>query len=388
MSGTTISNGKTVSLKTDEDHEDHPSRYESQVLGSVASTLESLPSIDPHASALSSIALDQFDGFRADNLPDRPTSLPAEIERVLASHTAALTTQMQQQEASLRRLIDLIEKDRWASEEDTGSPPGSPGGSKHNSRQTNPSRINDQYVGGALGGDDAGDIQKVSTDAQKTAMHWLKVMGPVISAKNSKNADQSHASSDKVGTNASFESVYGSLETDPEGAEGALSKAAFQIRSYSKALELSKMKQSNVRATQNFAGKKAWKPLCTRLVEHRFFEQFFGFMIFANAVFIGAQMEYNSMNDTNESPILMEHLNNVFTFSFAVELVARLIGDWRFFLFGPNWNWSLLDIFVVSTSVMEFCFQVAVDSESGELRNLSAFRLLRVLRIFSYPESC
>jgi voltage-gated sodium channel len=98
------------------------------------------------------------------------------------------------------------------------------------------------------------------------------------------------------------------------------------------------------------------------------FEKFILTLIAVNAVTLGLETSPKVMASTGD---LLLHLDRIILAIFVIELIARMIADFRGFWRDP---WRIFDFVIVS---------IALVPTSGALSVLRAFRILRVLRLVS-----
>jgi len=136
------------------------------------------------------------------------------------------------------------------------------------------------------------------------------------------------------------------------------------------------------------AGERQWQNLSPvkRMVTSMQFDAAVGFLIMANAIFMGVQVEHSGKSLT------IEAFQVVFCFCFALELVLRVIADRRRF-FSNDLLWNLFDCTIVIGSIIEL-IMTAVSSGDGPsnflvwrcMRFLRFLRVARMLRIKAFRE--
>lgn len=131
---------------------------------------------------------------------------------------------------------------------------------------------------------------------------------------------------------------------------------------------------------------------CLRwVVKSRFYEFGSAALILANGIFIGWQVQEESLKSETEyigeqlQPTDDERYKNtqhVFCLLFVVELVLRMVVDGKVFIkpTGELW-WNLFDVFIVLLGVIESILTIADSGSGSVIHNLSMLRLLRLLRI-------
>eukprot|EP00913_Durusdinium_trenchii_P016184 g15209.t1 len=130
---------------------------------------------------------------------------------------------------------------------------------------------------------------------------------------------------------------------------------------------------------------KSWS---LRVVTHPGFD-IFALVVLTNSAYIGVEVQY-SMSQPSEAELLPFHIIGTFyTILFTAELIMRI---WAYgvksFFCDEDWAWSLLDFFIVATSLFElvsFILQV-VSNISGStnmsgISSLKAFRIIRLTRL-------
>jgi voltage-gated sodium channel len=118
-------------------------------------------------------------------------------------------------------------------------------------------------------------------------------------------------------------------------------------------------------ATMNSEAAPRGNAFARRIVEHRWFEPFFIFCIFANALLLGVDAHSMGRSPFHHIIVLVDH---IFLGLFVVELVLKWSAYGTRSFFSQGWN--IFDLIVVIASFLP------------ALPGLSALRALRVLRIF------
>lgn len=86
------------------------------------------------------------------------------------------------------------------------------------------------------------------------------------------------------------------------------------------------------------------------------------------------------------SQLVFDIIGSTYTVLFTIELVLRILGfGFRNLFFGPEWAWSLLDLFIVTTSLWDlFALSLEVSSDTHDdaggvsgMASLKAFRIIR-----------
>jgi len=126
-----------------------------------------------------------------------------------------------------------------------------------------------------------------------------------------------------------------------------------------------------------------------RMVMNPWFDPVFSVVVITNSIFIGIDVQLNpSALETSPPQIVAIHY--LYTFLFCVELLFRSAGLGREYFCSKDWIWSVLDIFIVVTSLWEVFvdtwYALATDAGNnlesfGGLTGLKAFRIVRITRI-------
>lgn len=122
----------------------------------------------------------------------------------------------------------------------------------------------------------------------------------------------------------------------------------------------------------------------TRLLHSRFSEMFCLSLVWANAVYIGVQVEYKASTNT-ELPLTYE-FDMCFAVVFTLELVLKCYVDRLQVCVGPDRGWHFFDFFVVAMMWTELIINMlGVDNKSSSgvsvLRIIRCARVVRVARV-------
>lgn len=99
------------------------------------------------------------------------------------------------------------------------------------------------------------------------------------------------------------------------------------------------------------------------------------------------QILYRSIFFSAEAgQVVLDIIGSTYTVAFTLELVLRIWGyGCRDFFCREDWAWSILDVFIVATSLSELVLIIdaAVNQSEGEslsgITSLKAFRIIRAL---------
>lgn len=128
-----------------------------------------------------------------------------------------------------------------------------------------------------------------------------------------------------------------------------------------------------------------------RIFSTRIYEWASGTLILLNAIFMGYQTQFNAVRALKDgeaglplpmgTPTGFVALQVLFTILFFLELVMRWFCEgWRDFFFdGDRW-WNILDIWVVSMSIVDLVVEFMIDQQAV-LQNISVLRVIRVIRV-------
>lgn len=108
----------------------------------------------------------------------------------------------------------------------------------------------------------------------------------------------------------------------------------------------------------------------------------------SNAIFIGIDVHHSVTYD-GDRPFSYKVAQYTYTVLFCGELMVRVVAlRWQFF-WSADWMWSVLDVFIVVTSLWEVAVDIVsmvyqenggIDSISG-LTNMKSFRIIRLTRL-------
>lgn len=108
------------------------------------------------------------------------------------------------------------------------------------------------------------------------------------------------------------------------------------------------------------------------------FETFFALLIFAHAILLGAQIDWECRNLHQDLPSEMAQVHIVFTSFFLFEIIMRITGfGFREFCTGESHVWNLIDVFLVLIAVIENLAEILTEDSYAT----GSFRILRILRL-------
>eukprot|EP00747_Dinoflagellata_sp_TGD_P187760 gnl/TRDRNA2_/TRDRNA2_45737_c0_seq2.p1 gnl/TRDRNA2_/TRDRNA2_45737_c0~~gnl/TRDRNA2_/TRDRNA2_45737_c0_seq2.p1 ORF type:complete len:405 (+),score=69.54 gnl/TRDRNA2_/TRDRNA2_45737_c0_seq2:926-2140(+) len=113
-----------------------------------------------------------------------------------------------------------------------------------------------------------------------------------------------------------------------------------------------------------------------------------GALIFANAVLIGFQTDYQARDPTRSCPVIFVVLDTLFCIAFSAELSLRIYTYGQKFFLGRGWKWNVFDTMMVALQVIDLVTQLivrhtgAASNANSKMYKLSSrFNILRMLRI-------
>jgi len=126
----------------------------------------------------------------------------------------------------------------------------------------------------------------------------------------------------------------------------------------------------------------------TRMVTHPAFDLFFALVVLTNSAYIGVEVQYSMQDLSQAGQVVFDIIGSTYTVAFTLELVLRIWGyGCRDFFCREDWAWSILDVFIVATSLSELVLIIdaAVNQSEGEslsgITSLKAFRIIRMTRL-------
>eukprot|EP00930_Biecheleria_cincta_P096316 TRINITY_DN88189_c0_g1_i1.p1 TRINITY_DN88189_c0_g1~~TRINITY_DN88189_c0_g1_i1.p1 ORF type:complete len:614 (-),score=100.91 TRINITY_DN88189_c0_g1_i1:42-1883(-) len=111
------------------------------------------------------------------------------------------------------------------------------------------------------------------------------------------------------------------------------------------------------------------------------FELVCAIAILTNSIFIGVQVEWTAQGGKDTLIFLCIEL--AYVFWFTLEILLRLLADgvWRFVWASGHWSWNWLDIFVVTTSILDMALELTGNTDSSGSVSSTNMRILRIMRI-------
>lgn len=124
----------------------------------------------------------------------------------------------------------------------------------------------------------------------------------------------------------------------------------------------------------------------TRMVLHPAFDLAFALVVVTNSIYIGMEVQYSMTNLSNAGNFVFHIIGAIYAFLFTIELGLRIWGlGCRTFFCSQDWAWSLLDIFIVATSLWEFGLflmdALATDGDAGSISGVSGLKAFRIVRL-------
>eukprot|EP00435_Cladocopium_sp_Y103_P033799 s2779_g8.t1 len=128
----------------------------------------------------------------------------------------------------------------------------------------------------------------------------------------------------------------------------------------------------------------------TRMVLHPAFDVVFALVVVTNSAYIGVEVQYSMTNFSDAGKLVFDIIGAVYALLFTIELVLRIWGyGCRNFFCSQDWAWSLLDTFIVLSSLWEVTLFImdafsanASDAASiSGVTGLKAFRIVRLTKL-------
>lgn len=121
------------------------------------------------------------------------------------------------------------------------------------------------------------------------------------------------------------------------------------------------------------------------LLESKYFEMFLAAVVILNVVMIGFEVEMTSWAKSSEAPIIFTYANWVFTITYSLEGMLKLIVLGPFnFCCGKEWAWNVLDTIIVLCSWADIITSLLLSDagmvSTGQLRIMRIIRVARLLR--------
>ncbi|OLQ00044.1 Voltage-dependent T-type calcium channel subunit alpha-1I [Symbiodinium microadriaticum] len=118
------------------------------------------------------------------------------------------------------------------------------------------------------------------------------------------------------------------------------------------------------------------------LVGHPLFDWFFATVVLLNAVFIGVDVQM-SIGSMEIRPMQIQVMQYCFTALFTIELALRFVANGVRLFCLEDWMWSLLDVFIVATSLWEIMVDIvtALEAVNGNMEKIAGISSLKVFRI-------
>jgi len=119
-----------------------------------------------------------------------------------------------------------------------------------------------------------------------------------------------------------------------------------------------------------------------QLVDGTAFQLVVGFIIFANAVFIGIMTDVSMQNvlasPPRGDPSWFHLVNQIFVGMFVAEVLLRLAAKRLDFVYGIDWKWNIFDFILAAYCLAE---ELLTGFSITYTRLLRGFRMVRVLRV-------
>jgi len=124
--------------------------------------------------------------------------------------------------------------------------------------------------------------------------------------------------------------------------------------------------------------KASFLKLLRRVVHTWQFETFFALLIFAHAILLGVQIDWECQNLSKDLPPYLGTIHVTLTITFCIEIAIRIAAiGWREFFAGDAYVWNLIDVFLVLIAVIENLADALTEDSFAS----GSFRILRILRL-------
>ncbi|CAJ1392620.1 unnamed protein product [Effrenium voratum] len=128
----------------------------------------------------------------------------------------------------------------------------------------------------------------------------------------------------------------------------------------------------------------AWQLCLWPIVHSTMFEGFFGAVIITNSIFIGVQVQLAADAPSAQPSDAVFIIASLYTLLFSGELLLRFLAGGIRVLWGDEWAWILLDVLVVTSSLLEFMLELILRAEASDHSTgpmSTSMRLVRILRV-------
>eukprot|EP00930_Biecheleria_cincta_P059098 TRINITY_DN44860_c0_g1_i1.p1 TRINITY_DN44860_c0_g1~~TRINITY_DN44860_c0_g1_i1.p1 ORF type:complete len:596 (+),score=98.84 TRINITY_DN44860_c0_g1_i1:25-1812(+) len=116
-----------------------------------------------------------------------------------------------------------------------------------------------------------------------------------------------------------------------------------------------------------------------RVVGSSYFEFGMLLLVAVNVILMGVELDVSIGLPASELPSVYRILDNLCTGFYFTEVIVKVLAfGCRYYFYGPENRWNILDLVVVATSLLEVVTQVF--ESVGILKQMRALRLVRVVR--------
>jgi len=139
------------------------------------------------------------------------------------------------------------------------------------------------------------------------------------------------------------------------------------------------MHESSKSFIESISKAKSCQQVMQELISDVRFEIAIFFLILANVVLVGIEVDYTSRTgkDVDATFVIID---SIFTGFFVLEVIMRIIAQGRVFLGAQQRWWNLFDCFVILTSVIEMVSSLFLTSSGINIEYIRFIRIARVTR--------
>jgi len=139
---------------------------------------------------------------------------------------------------------------------------------------------------------------------------------------------------------------------------------------------------NHAKKSRRLSGWAAVRAQVQALMSSHVSHMFWALVIMTNSVYLGVHLDWSVDHRGSSGNPTFFALHLIYALLFTLEVVLRVMA-WgcRTLLWGQDWHWNWLDLFVVISSWVEFAFDLTNSAQDQVSRGNSNFRLMRLLRL-------
>ncbi|CAJ1331610.1 unnamed protein product [Effrenium voratum] len=209
------------------------------------------------------------------------------------------------------------------------------------------------------------------------------------------DTEESDATASGTGAPATKDTPASSMSSEAEAeAQGSkrrsgLGKFFSTFEREEEALQEIAYARDAMRARSRFATKRSGKQssalFAQRIVKNNAFDLVCAFVVVSNCLYLGIDVEVRRSHAPAELPLFTQVIPHCYAAWFLLELTLRILAEGCYsFFFSDDWMWSILDLFVVLTSLWDVAADIliAFQNESvSQVEGMSSFKAFRIVRI-------